>query len=141
MRNKEQGTRNEERGRTGDGLSVFFFCSLMAQVWAAKRKGLIAANETFYPGHKKVQEEITPKILEIFGLAVEEANKLEAGKKKTEPIPEISLVSVFGEFFGGGYPHESVTPYEGVELVQTGKEGRREKEEGRKERGEKKGEG
>eukprot|EP01127_Copromyxa_protea_P013982 TRINITY_DN3823_c0_g1_i1.p1 TRINITY_DN3823_c0_g1~~TRINITY_DN3823_c0_g1_i1.p1 ORF type:complete len:367 (-),score=85.33 TRINITY_DN3823_c0_g1_i1:17-1117(-) len=81
-------------------------------VWAAKRKSLLEAGELFYPGHSKVQEETIAKALKLFGIISE--------TQQDPKLPRIELVSIFGEFFGGGYPHDDVTACPGLEPVQTG---------------------
>jgi len=81
-------------------------------VWAAKRKGLLDHGELFFVGHSKVQEVLMPKVLKLY---------TEVLKAQQDPkLPAITLVSVFGEFFGGGYPHDQVTACPGLAPVQTG---------------------
>jgi len=67
-----------------DGVSVEF----------GKRTGLVADDEQFY-NHAELLERYRPKALELFRLV-----------KETEPAAV--TVNIFGEMFGGKYPHPQV---------------------------------
>lgn len=72
---------------------------------SAKRTELISANEQFF-NHKTVQEKYADKIFKIF-------------KELTEKYNAKSI-TIFGELFGGGYPHPNVPKDENAKLVQHG---------------------
>ncbi len=79
-----------------DGVKVEF----------AKRKELLEPGEDFFGYlHKKAQLEVHAK--EIFTL-------LQA------KIPNLQRVTIYGELFGGEYPHPDVAAVEGRQAVQTG---------------------
>lgn len=83
-------------GITTDGVTVEF----------AKRKELLQPGEDFFGYlHKKAQLEAQAK--EIF-------NILQA------KIPNLQRVTIYGELFGGEYPHPDVAAVEGLQAVQTG---------------------
>ncbi len=71
----------------------------------AKRTDLIADDEEFY-NVKYVQEKYTDKILLLFQAIQEEYHA--------------KTITIFGELFGGGYPHPDVPKVEPSKLVQRG---------------------
>ena len=72
----------------------------------AKRKEILAGDEDFF-GHRELVKELKTKILSIF----------ESLQKNSS---EIKQVSIYGEIFGGEYPHPDVKPNRSVKAVQTG---------------------
>jgi len=64
------------------------------QVVSAKRTGLVTSDEKFY-NIETVQEKYTPKILLLYNIIVER-------------FEDISQIAVYGELFGGLYPHPEV---------------------------------
>jgi len=72
---------------------------------SAKRTELILDNEQFF-NSKLVQETYTDKILNLF-------------KEVSEKFNTKSL-TIFGELFGGGYPHPDIAKDETAKLVQRG---------------------
>ncbi len=72
----------------------------------AKRKEILPEGEDFF-GHTSLKEYFKPKIFELFVL-IKEKNK------------EIVQISVYGELFGGEYPHPEVLPNPNVQAIQTG---------------------
>ncbi|WP_170319263.1 RNA ligase family protein [Polyangium spumosum] len=77
-----------------------------ADVRCAKRKGLLDEDEDFF-GHRGIQTRFAPGVRDLFA----RVNARE---------PKATLVFVYGELFGGGYPHPDVPPVPGVSPVQTG---------------------
>lgn len=84
------------------------FCFLTdgQRIECAKRKQILNENEKFF-GYSSLLDDLRPKILEIFKI-------LKSSKK------EIRQISVYGELFGGSYPHSDVPKAPGVRPVQTG---------------------
>lgn len=76
-------------------------------VECAKRKATLDASEFFF-GYREVVGQLVPAVLELAAIAAEELAE------------ELAQVSLFGELFGGGYPHPEVPPVDGVEYIQTG---------------------
>jgi Rnl2 family RNA ligase len=72
----------------------------------AKRKALLPPDEDFF-GHRTVIERIRPAIRRVFELARDRS-------------PGLTRVFLYGELFGGGYPHPDVTSDPSVQPVQTG---------------------
>jgi Rnl2 family RNA ligase len=72
---------------------------------AAKRTELILDNEQFF-NSKLVQEKYTDKILNLFKEVSEKFNA--------------KTLTIFGELFGGGYPHPDIAKDESAKLVQRG---------------------
>ncbi len=72
----------------------------------AKRKDLLTEGEDFF-GHLSLIENLKPKILNLFSLI----------KEKYSTTVQIS---VYGEIFGGEYPHPDVPINKNVQAVQTG---------------------
>jgi Rnl2 family RNA ligase len=71
----------------------------------AKRKALLAPGESFF-GHEVLVARLAPS----FEAAVEEARAISGAR----------TILIYGELFGGHYPHPSVTPVAGQKPVQTG---------------------
>jgi|SRR5580704_18048064 Rnl2 family RNA ligase len=72
----------------------------------AKRKAFLSPGEDFF-GHEAVLARLAPAVLRL----VERARARDAG---------VTRVLVYGERFGGGYPHVDVAPDPSVQPVQTG---------------------
>jgi len=84
----------------------FCFVTDGDEVRCAKRKTLLADDEDFF-GHRALQTRLAPAVRDV----------LTRAKARD---PNASRVFVYGELFGGGYPHPDVSPVPGVEPVQTG---------------------
>lgn len=84
------------------------FCLITdgTSIHAAKRKALLEADEDFF-GHRAVLDRKAPAVLRLFGLA-------------RERFPGLTRVFLYGELFGGRYPHPDVAPDPAVQPVQTG---------------------
>lgn len=72
---------------------------------SAKRTGLILENEEFFNAGAVLEKYFHP-IIKLF--------------QEVSKTFEIKTLTVFGEIFGGGYPHPDVPPAESVKLVQPG---------------------
>lgn len=72
---------------------------------SAKRTELISDNEQFF-NSKLVQENYADKILKVFQEVAEKFNA--------------KTISIFGELFGGGYPHPDIPIVDNGKLVQRG---------------------
>lgn len=77
---------------------------------AAKRKAFLEPGEDFF-GHHALLERIEPAVRAAFEGAI-----TLLGPKLGVP----ARVTIFGELFGGAYPHPSVPPCPGAQPVQTG---------------------
>lgn len=84
----------------------FCFVTTGEEVRCAKRKGFLADDEDFF-GHGVILGRLAGGVRAVF-----------ARVKAREP--KATLVFVYGELFGGGYPHPDVAPIPGVQPVQTG---------------------
>ena len=73
---------------------------------AAKRKQWLEAGEDFF-GHTRLLDRLRGPLVEL-------ASAARHGR------PQVASVLVYGELFGGAYPHPQVPPVAGVEPVQTG---------------------
>ena len=72
----------------------------------AKRKEYISENDAFF-NYQRLLEKLKGKIQQVFDVLEQQH-------------PQISRVFIYGELFGGGYPHPDVEPDRTVKLVQTG---------------------
>lgn len=77
-----------------------------AQVRCAKRKAYLDPDEDFF-GHRALLERLGPRVLTAA-----------AGVLARDP--RVELVFIYGELFGGGYPHAEVGADPAVQPVQTG---------------------
>ena len=84
----------------------FCFVTDGSQIHCAKRKGFLPEGEDFF-GHKVVLKRLERSILALFALLKSRDTRVE-------------LVSIYGELYGGKYPHPDVPPVPGVSHVQTG---------------------
>lgn len=75
-------------------------------VRCAKRKALLAEGEDFF-GHTALLPRLVPAVL-----------RLHAQVRETHP--DTARVTLYGELFGGAYPHPDVPAVPGVQAVQTG---------------------
>lgn len=76
------------------------------EIQSAKRIELIFDEEDFY-NSKSVQNKYESKIIELFNLV-------------NKKFDSVNQVTVFGELFGGAYPHSDVAKVEKATLVQKG---------------------
>jgi Rnl2 family RNA ligase len=83
-------------GITTDGVKVEF----------AKRKELLQAGEDFF-GYLTKKAQLEAQAKEVFTILQAKA-------------PDLQRVTIYGELFGGEYPHPDVIAVEGVQAVQTG---------------------
>jgi Rnl2 family RNA ligase len=72
----------------------------------AKRKALLAEGEDFF-GHTFLLPRLVPAVLRLYA-------------QVRERHPDTAHVTLYGELFGGAYPHPDVPPVPGVQAVQTG---------------------
>ncbi|MBD2181507.1 RNA ligase [Planktothrix sp. FACHB-1355] len=72
----------------------------------AKRKEFLPPNEDFF-GFKSLESQLVDRVKEIFRIIQVENS-------------ESAIVFVYGELFGGEYPHPEVSPVPNVQAVQTG---------------------
>jgi len=84
----------------------FSFITDGETVFAGKRTGLIEADEKFYD-YEKLLERYSPKVLALFT----------AIKQK---YPDTLTVTVYGEIFGGNYPHSEVKNDSKIICIQKG---------------------
>jgi len=84
------------------------FCWIVnkTEVLCAKRKALLAPTDEFF-NYQIVKEKLSPNIKQVF-------NEVLALK------PELIKVYIYGELFGGLYPHPDVPPDYSVKPIQTG---------------------
>lgn len=75
------------------------------KIISAKRAELILENEQFY-NSKQIQEKYKNKIIDLY--------------KEIANNSDVQTITVFGELFGGGYPHPDVPKDETAKLVQRG---------------------
>ena len=71
-----------------------------------KRTGFVEADEKFYD-YEELLERYTPKVIALFSII-------------KEKIPDIKTVTVFGEMFGGKYPHPDVKNSTKTMVIQKG---------------------
>ncbi len=84
------------------------FCFLTdgIAVRAGKRTSIIEENELFY-GYEALVEKYSTKVIELF---------LEIKKKHNDTF----AISIFGEYFGGSYPHSEVKNDRSISAIQKG---------------------
>lgn len=87
------------------GANTSFLCD-GNEVKFAKRTSVLAEEENFYE-YAELLETYKDRVLSLFG-------------RVKARYPEISHVSVFGEMFGGRYPHSDVKASHGCTLIQKG---------------------
>ena len=86
--------------------SNFSFVTDGKKIRCAKRKSYLDPDEDFY-AHQGVLSRMETQILALF--------------QQTKAVfPEVVRVQLYGELFGGGYPHAEVAKVEGVQPIQTG---------------------
>jgi Rnl2 family RNA ligase len=86
--------------------SNFSFVTDGKKIRCAKRKSYLDPDEDFY-AHQSVLSRIETQLLALF----QQAKVI---------FPEVVRVQLYGELFGGGYPHTEVAKVEGVQPIQTG---------------------
>jgi Rnl2 family RNA ligase len=77
-----------------------------ASIRCAKRKGWLPEGEDFF-GHTGLLGRLGGPVKDVF-------------RRVKSDDPAVEVVLVYGELFGGGYPHPAVEPVPGVQPVQTG---------------------
>ena len=87
------------------GANTSFLCD-GNEVKFAKRTSVLAEEENFYE-YAELLETYKDRVLSLFG-------------RVKARYPEISHISVFGEMFGGRYPHSDVKASHGCTLIQKG---------------------
>jgi Rnl2 family RNA ligase len=86
--------------------SNFSFVTDGKKIRCAKRKSYLEPDENFY-AHEDVLSRIEPQLLDLF-----------QGVKLV--FPELVRIQLYGELFGGGYPHPDVPKVNNVQPIQTG---------------------
>ncbi|CAF1642752.1 unnamed protein product, partial [Adineta ricciae] len=90
------------------GANFCFFCDNSGQrVRCGKRTGLLDDTDDFFGYKRRLFNEITPKIQQLYEFI-------------RNDHPNLDKVYVFGEIFGGAYPHPDVPKVPHVTAVQTG---------------------
>jgi Rnl2 family RNA ligase len=84
------------------------FCILTdgSTISGASRKRLLTPEDTFF-AHQRILHRLEPHIFQLFHLV-------------RSLHPQLSWLFLYGELFGGTYPHPDVAPIAGLEPVQTG---------------------
>jgi Rnl2 family RNA ligase len=75
-------------------------------VTAGKRTGFVETNENFYD-HEELLERYSAKIIKMFTLV-------------KEKYPDTLTVTIFGEMFGGNYPHPEIANDSRITCIQKG---------------------
>jgi len=81
----------------------FSFCYDGKEIRCFKRSGLV--KDEFFHGHAQVQKDLEPNIKKAYEMV-------------RQLVSDVNVIHIFGELFGGGYPHPSLKPLEGVKHVQ-----------------------
>ena len=84
----------------------FCFVATSEDVFCAKRKSILAPDDEFF-GYKRVRAKLIGQVQQLFS-------------ELKEVYENINSLFIYGELFGGSYPHEDVPPVAGLEAVQTG---------------------
>ena len=84
----------------------FCFVATKEDIFCAKRKSILAPEDDFF-GYKRVREKLIVKVQQLF-------NELRVDHETLDRL------FIYGELFGGSYPHEDVPVVAGLEAVQTG---------------------
>jgi Rnl2 family RNA ligase len=72
----------------------------------ASRKHLLAPGETFFE-YQRVLQRLEQQVYQLF-------------RQTSRLYPQITEIAVYGELFGGAYPHPEVPPVAGLQPIQTG---------------------
>jgi Rnl2 family RNA ligase len=88
------------------GANFCFLCDNTGQVRCGKRKELLSSTEDFF-GYRKLLNTITPKVLVMYDYI-------------KNVYANLTHLYVFGELFGGKYPHTDVESVPNTFPVQTG---------------------
>ncbi|MCB9753912.1 MAG: hypothetical protein H6713_28550 [Myxococcales bacterium] len=101
-------SRKQVRWAVTEKIHGANFCVLCDEsgLRVAKRKALLAPGEPFF-GYERPLARLEPRVFALL-------HRLRAED------PEVTRVYVYGELFGGLYPHPEVPPPLGVEPIQTG---------------------
>lgn len=83
----------------------FCFIQTKENLVAAKRKAILENNEEFF-AYQKVKGRLTETLKTLFALLESETS--------------LTHMYVYGELFGGAYPHPNVKPVASVQAIQTG---------------------
>lgn len=75
-------------------------------IFAGKRTGLIEANQKFYE-HEELLERYTPKVIALFS-------------SMKQKYSDVVSMTVYGEIFGGSYPHPEVKNNSQIICIQKG---------------------
>lgn len=84
----------------------FCFVSDGEHLRCAKRKAFLEPGEDFFD-YTRVRERLAPSILRI-------------AARLHQDMPNLSALFIYGELFGGSYPHPDVAPIAGLQPIQTG---------------------
>ena len=87
------------------GANTSFLCD-GEEMRFAKRTSVLSDDEKFYD-FQTLLEAYSPRVLSLFG-------------RIREAHPAVTVISVFGEMFGGRYAHEGVAAVKGMPLIQKG---------------------
>ena len=88
-----------------DGANVSFLCDEL-EVRMARRTAILDPLESFY-GYQEVLRRYSAQVYHIFNLL-------------RLSFPAMTSIAVYGELFGGEYPHPDVEPVPGAKPVQKG---------------------
>jgi Rnl2 family RNA ligase len=72
----------------------------------ASRKHLLAAGETFFE-YQRVLQRLEQRVYQLFQLT-------------SRVYPQLGWLSLYGELYGGCYPHPDISPVAGLQPIQTG---------------------
>lgn len=87
------------------GANTSFLCD-GSTIEFAKRTSIIVANEKFYD-HTELLDRYKQRVMHLFGTV-------------KQRYPEVKSISLFGEMFGGRYPHPDVEAVPDTILIQKG---------------------
>lgn len=88
------------------GANFAFLSDGTGAVYGANRRHVLREDEAFF-GWQALRDAYVGAVREVVALV-------------RASHPKIERVTIYGELFGGGYPHPEVTPVAGVQPVQTG---------------------
>lgn len=87
------------------GANVSFICD-GKQIEFAKRTAILETEENFFQ-HHEILEKYKEKVFSVF-------------KTLKERYPDLQCISIFGELFGGMYPHPDIKKQNNLNLIQKG---------------------
>lgn len=84
------------------------FCILTngEEIHFAKRKEILPEEENFF-GYHSLRETLAEKSKQLY-------------TQISETYPDTVAVAIYGELFGGAYPHPEIPPIDGIQAIQTG---------------------